>query len=128
MSVIGKESASFTVPGRAIPAVRMTQRSKFTPRAQRYLAYKNKVGWVARQHMQGKPTKEPVCVEIKVYLHRGVQGDVDNYFKSIADSLNKVVYQDDRQIRKIKASKIECESEEEERVEVRVYEIEEQIA
>lgn len=114
----------FTVPGRAIPAVRMTQRSKFTPRAQRYLAYKNQVGWIARQHMKGKPTDNPVAVEIKVYLHRGHQGDVDNYFKSIADSLNKIVYEDDRQIKQIKASKIECEKDNE-RVEVRVYEIDE---
>lgn len=117
----------FTVPGRAIPAVRMTQRSKFTPRAQRYLAYKNQVGWVARQHMQGKPTSEPVAVEVKVFLSGGNQGDVDNYFKSIADSLNKIVYADDRQVKTIKASKIECEKDEE-RVEVKVYEIDELIA
>lgn len=112
----------FTVPGRSIPAVRMTQRSKFTSRARRYLAYKQQVGWAARSEYKGKPTDKPVCVEVKVYLHRGVQGDVDNYFKSIADSLNKIVYKDDRQIRKIKASKIECKKNEE-RVEVKVYEL-----
>src|SRR5690625_2850893 len=106
----------------------MTQRSKLTPRAQRYLAYKNKVGCVARQHMQGKPTKEPVSVEVKVYLCGGNQGDVDNYFKSIADSLNKIVYKDDRQIKMIKASKIECSSKDDERVEVRVYELKKQTA
>lgn len=118
----------FTVMGRAIPAVRMTQRSKYTKRAQRYLKYKKIVGWTARQHLKGKPTDKPVCVEIKVYLHRGHQGDVDNYFKSIADSLNKIVYEDDRQIKQIKASKIECASKDDERVEVKVYEIEELIA
>jgi len=118
----------FTVPGRAVPAVRMTQRSKFTRRAQRYLAYKKQVGWTARQHFKGKPTDKPVCVEIKVYLHRGVQGDVDNYFKSIADSLNKIVYEDDRQIKMIKASKIECSSKGDERIEVKVYEIDKLIA
>src|SRR5690625_757058 len=117
----------FTVPGRAVPAVRMTQRSKFTRRAKRYLAYKNKVGWTAKQHMQGKPTDKPVAVEIKVYLSGGVQGDVDNYFKSIADSLNMIVYEDDRQIQVIKAAKIEC-GKNDERVEVKVYEIDEMIA
>ena len=118
----------FTVPGRAVPAVRMTQRSKYTRRAKRYLAYKNQVGWIARQHFKGKPTKAPVAVEVKIYLHRGVQGDVDNYFKSIADSLNKIIYKDDRQIKMIKASKIECISEDDERVEVKVYEIDKLIA
>lgn len=117
-----------TVPGRAIPAVRMTQRSKYTPRARRYLAYKNQVGWIARQHFKGNPTDKPVAVEIKVYLHRGVQGDVDNYFKSIADSLNKIVFKDDRQIQTIVASKIECNSKDDERVEVKVHEVEELIA
>ena len=118
----------FTVPGRPIPAVRMTQRSKFTPRARRYLAYKQQVGWTARQHFKGQPTDKPVCVEIKIYLHKGIQGDVDNYFKSIADSLNKIVYKDDRQIKMIKASKIECSSKDDERVEVRVYELKKQTA
>lgn len=117
-----------TVPGRAIPAVRMTQRSKYTRRARRYLAYKGQVGWIARQHMQGQPTDKPILVETKVYLHRGIQGDVDNYFKSIADSLNKIVYKDDRQIQQIKASKIECNSKDDERVEVKVYEIDEMIS
>jgi len=128
LSAIGKELASFTVMGRAVPAVRMTQRSKFTLRAQRYLRYKSHIGWTARQHFRGSPTKEPVAVETKIYLKGGNQGDVDNYFKSVADSLNKIVYKDDRQIKMIKASKIECNSKEDERVEVRVYEIEEQIA
>lgn len=118
----------FTVMGRAIPAVRMTQRSKYTKRAQRYLAYKREVGWIAKQHFNGLPTENPVAVEVKIYLSGGVQGDVDNYFKSIADSLNKIVYEDDRQIKTIKASKIECEMKEDERVEVKVYEIESLIA
>ena len=118
----------FTVPGRAVRAVRMTQRSKYTRRAQRYLKYKTLVGRTARQHFKRLPTEKSVAVEIKVYLHRGVQGDVDNYFKSIADSLNKIVYKDDRQIKTIKASKIECISEDDERVEVKVYEVDELIA
>lgn len=112
----------FTVPGRAVPAVRMTQRSKFTKRAQRYLTYKNQVGWVAKQHYRGKPTSDPVAVYVKLYLCGGNQGDIDNYFKSITDSLNKIVYDDDRQVRMMQARKIECEKEEE-RVEVRVIKL-----
>lgn len=112
----------FTVLGRAIPAVRMTQRSKFAKPAQRYIAYKNQVGWTAKQHFKDKPTSEPVAVNIKVFLSGGNQGDVDNYFKSITDSLNKIIYNDDRQVRLMTAEKIECKKDEE-RVEVKVYEL-----
>jgi|SRR5699024_2562953 len=117
----------FTVPGRAVPAVRMTQRSKFTKRAKRYLAYKNKVGWVARQHFRGRPTDKPVKLSIAIYLSGGNQGDIDNYYKTIADSLNEIIYEDDRQIKVMEAKKIEC-GKDEERVEIRVYEIDEFIA
>lgn len=110
----------FTIPGRAIPAVRMTQRSKFTPRAKRYLAYKNQVAWVACSVSKRKPTKKDVGIEMDVYLNGGTQGDIDNYFKSIADALNKVVYEDDRQVREIVGRKVEDENE---RVEVFVYEL-----
>lgn len=114
---------NFVVPGRAIPAVRMTQRSKYTPRARRYLAYKNQIAWVARSEYKGDPTNKPVGIVLNVYLNGGVQGDIDNYFKSIADALNKIVYQDDRQIKEMSARKIECESTKDERVEVTVYEL-----
>src|SRR5690625_860911 len=114
------EICNFTVPGRAVPAVRMTQRSKFTPRARRYLAYKNQVAWTAKAHFKGDPTKKDVSIKIDVYLNGGNQGDIDNYFKSIADALNKVVYQDDRQVKEMIGRKIEDENE---RVEVSVYEI-----
>lgn len=113
----------FTVPGRAIPAVRMTQRSKYSKPAQRYLAYKGHVGLIARQHMQGIPTSDPVAVSVNVYLSGGNQGDIDNYFKSITDSLNKVIYEDDRQVKVMKARKIECKKEDQ-RVEVTVYDLE----
>lgn len=114
----------FTVPGRPVPAVRMTQRSKYTKQAQRYLKYKNHVGWVARSHMQGSPTDKAVGVNLSLYLSGGNQGDIDNYFKAITDSINKIVYKDDRQIRIMKAKKVECQKADE-RVEVEVYELDE---
>lgn len=118
----------FTVMGRAIPAIRMNRRMKRTKRNLRYMQYRNQIGWTARQHMKGKPTDEPVSVEVKIYLHKGRQGDVDNYFKTITDSLNKIVYEDDRQIKEMIAKKIECNCEKEERVEIKVCKIEELIA
>lgn len=111
---------NFSVSGRAIPAVRMTQRSKYTPRAQRYLKYKNQVAWKARASYKGKPTSGDVGINLNIYLHGGNQGDVDNYFKSISDSLNKIVYVDDRQVKEMSARKLDCEKGDE-RVEVIVY-------
>src|SRR5690606_42074011 len=85
---------TFTVPGRAVPAVRMTQRSKFTKQAKRYLAYKNKVAWIARSKYKKKPVSSDVKVEVDIYLMGGVQGDIDNYFKAITDSMNEIIYKE----------------------------------
>ena len=114
---------SFTVPGRAVPAVRMTQRSKFTKQSKRYLSYKAQVGYIARSKYNKKPVKGDVRVEVNIYLRGGVQGDIDNYFKAITDSLNDIVYEDDRQVKEMQARKIDCESKDEERVEVTVYKL-----
>ena len=112
----------FVVPGRAIPAVRMTQKTKWSKYAQRYLNYKSQVGWAAKQSYKGDPVTSDVSVEIDFYLSGGNQGDIDNYFKSITDSLNKIVYVDDRQVKKMIARKIECEKKDE-RVEVEIHEL-----
>src|SRR5690625_2297953 len=111
---------SFTVPGRAIPAVRMTQRSKYTRQAKRYLAYKQLVAWSAKSNYKDFPVKEDVGINLNIYLNGGNQGDIDNYFKSISDSLNKIIYVDDRQVKEMNARKIESEDE---KVEVVVYEL-----
>src|SRR5690625_4891740 len=120
MHVIKTEICNFTVPGRAIPAVRMTQRTKIYGRAKRYMAYKNKVSWTERAEFKGEQTYKIVGIELNVYLNGGNQGDIDNYFKFIADAFNKVVYQDDREVKEMIGRKIEDENE---RVEVLVYEL-----
>ena len=114
---------NFSVPGRAIPAVRMTQRSKYTRQAKRYLAYKKQVAWIARSNYKKKPVSSDVGVNVNIYLKGGNQGDIDNYFKSITDSLNKIIYIDDRQVKEMHARKLDCESEKDERVEVVVYKL-----
>lgn len=98
----------FTVPGRAVPAARMTQRSKFTSKqAERYLSYKNKVGWIAKQH-KVKQLDGSVSVDVYVYLYKGRQGDADNYGKSITDALNGIAYRDDVQVKRLVVEKREC--------------------
>src|SRR5699024_10325898 len=111
---------SFTVPGRAIPAIRMNNRMKRTKRNMKYMHYRNKIGWIAKSEHAVPPVECDIGVNVNVYLNGGNQGDVDNYFKTITDSMNKIVYADDRQIKEMSARKIECKVE---RVEVVVYEL-----
>ena len=112
-----------TVPGRCVPAVRMTQRSKYTKQAKRYLYYKQSVAIFARHKYKGEPINDKLAVNLKVYLSGGNQGDIDNYFKSVTDACNKIIYKDDRQIVKAEMQKIECEKKDE-RVEVEFIKIE----
>ncbi len=84
--------------------------------------YKKQVGWIARSHMQGEPTNEAVGVNITLYICGNKHGDIDNFFKGVTDSLNKIVYKDDRQIKEMKSRIFACD-ESEERAEVEVYEL-----
>lgn len=88
----------FTIPGRPVPAVRMTQRSKWkNERAKKYLTYKGTVGWAAKA-VRCPRFKGRVRVDIDLYIQGGRIGDVDNYAKSILDGLNGVAWFDDEQV------------------------------
>lgn len=116
---------SFIVSGRPVPAVRMTQRGKYVKQnAQRYLDYKMQVGWIAKQ-AGIKFLKGRVGVDITVYLAGGLDGDWDNYGKSITDSLNNIAYKDDRQITDGRVLKVLGVAKAEERAEVKIWEVEE---
>lgn len=106
-----------TIPGRPVPAARMTQRGKFIkPEALRYLEYKEKVGLFAKA--SGIPKIEgEIAVECKFFLKGGKLPDVDNLLKAVMDGLNGVAWKDDRQVVKISAERIEDECE---RVEVQI--------
>lgn len=61
------------IPGRPVPAVRMTQRSKFNnPQAQRYLAYKDLVSWTGRAGIK-VPLSSTInaSVSVQFYIHKG---------------------------------------------------------
>lgn len=95
------------VLGRPVPAVRMTQRSKFKSKsAQRYLAYKQVIGWAAKSE-NVQMIKTDVHVTAKAHLHLGSRDmDVDNLGKSVLDSLNGIAWIDDRQVTKLTIEKI----------------------
>lgn len=111
------------IPGRPVPAVRMTQKSKHKDdQAQRYLTYKEQVGWQAKVQLPHgfQLLTGDIAVMIKVYLAPGNEGDWDNYGKSICDSLNGIVWGDDVQIWKGDVEKI-IQDGVRERVEIEVY-------
>lgn len=110
---------TFTVPGRPVPAARMTQRSKWGKRAQRYLAYKGEVGWAAKAARCPR-FKGRVRVDIDLHIRGGRIGDVDNYAKSILDGLNGVAREDDRQVVELH---IYRHTEKPQRAEVRIQEV-----
>lgn len=83
---------TLTVPGRPVPAQRMTQKTKWTERAQRSLAYQQLVATAALTIRPRPLSWKFVGVDITVYLSDrgglpGVRGDWDNYGKAICDGL-----------------------------------------
>lgn len=96
----------FTIPGRPVPAVRMTQKGKFKkPEAARYLEYKEKVGWIARFNGVQK-IKGDIGVKCRFYVNGGHIPDTDNLVKAVLDSLNDIGWDDDRQVARIDAERI----------------------
>lgn len=113
-------SIKIVVPGRPVPAVRMTQRSKrLSKQAGRYLAYKNEVGWAAKAAKVKLMTGE-IEVIGTAYIYGNRSGDVDNLAKSWLDGLNGIAWLDDRQVRRLTVEKVAVESEEEQRAEIEI--------
>jgi crossover junction endodeoxyribonuclease RusA len=93
----------FRIEGKCCPAVRMTQRTKFGPAAQRYLTYRGEVAARAKEALAGAgPATGPVAIHILIAA-KGRRFDLDNACKAILDGMNQVVYVDDRQVVRINA-------------------------
>ena len=96
---------TFTVPGKPIPAKRMTfagvRNPRHTKRRQmdNYLAYKLSVGWHAKQ-AGAVPLSGRLYVRLWVYTSRTgrSRGDADNFAKAALDGMNGVVMGDDSQV------------------------------
>jgi Holliday junction resolvase RusA-like endonuclease len=114
----------FPVQVTPMGAVRMTQRSKWKDKhAQKYLSYKDSIGYAARQHIP-EPLNGPLGVTIAFYypipkswskrdksaandqgIMPAVKPDIDNCIKGVFDALNKVAWNDDNQVVEVKSFK-----------------------
>lgn len=125
------------VPGRPVPAARMTQRGKFVrPNAQRYMAYREEIALRARLAMQGQlPIAGAVVVTARFYVadkarpilshtERRVRvGDVDNLTKAALDGCNGVIFDDDALVVEIHAYRMLVERGSDQRTEIEVEEV-----
>lgn len=89
---------SLIVPGRPVPAQRMTRRSKWTKRAKKSLEYQETVAWWAR--VAKLPRIEGLVVlTARFYIYGKNHGDLSNYVKAIEDGLQYAgVLPNDRQV------------------------------
>lgn len=114
----------FMIPGRAVPAVRTTQRQKFTDlNYQRYLTYKHIIGFNALNELKKSKFSfadkgKEIEIEVKVYLATRHRCDVDNLLKSFMDGLNNVLWCDDSQVMKATVEKIFIKDKDKERSEL----------
>lgn len=95
------------VPGRPVPAVRMTQRSKYkNKQALRYLDYKERIGWDAKACGVREPVTGDVHVHAVAYIvPKTPDIDVDNLAKAYLDGLNQIAWVDDCQVTKLTVEK-----------------------
>lgn len=75
------------------------------PQGRRFLidaakAYKTRIGWKAKQAMQGQPLFKKPTVTIGLGFNRN-GCDIDGPIKLILDAMNKIVYQDDKFIKEL---------------------------
>jgi Holliday junction resolvase RusA-like endonuclease len=92
-----------TIPEAVMPAVRMTQRSKWVdPAAIAYLSNKQTLKWYMRQAMEAGGwemfDKKTLCVKLKFFVTELYTNDIDNLAKSVLDAAQKIVYKNDNYI------------------------------
>lgn len=119
--------ARVIVPGRPVPAARMTRRGKWVGRqAQRYLAWRELAMLcclhAAARLRQGVPTG-PLRVLLRFAIHGGRRGDWDNLAKALTDAGNGVLWQDDAQIVRAEVEIVDAPTKGAEKAEMIVWEL-----
>ena len=107
-----RDAYNFTLKGYIVPAVRMTQRSKWSPRAKRYLTSQTKIGWRLKLQMRENdwemlPESTPLWASIIIHRAGGLHTcDLDNQVKAILDAAQGIVFKNDLWIDDIKAQRM----------------------
>ncbi len=109
------------IPGRPVPKgrPRFSKGHAYTPEKTRM--YEELVGWKAKQVIKS-PLRKNIAVYITIYASSKIQGDLDNYAKSILDGMNGVAYIDDKQISYLTIQRLKGEQE---MVEIEIEELKE---
>jgi len=91
----------FALEGRIVPAVRMTQRSKWGPRAQTYLNCRQSLMYQmwTQMHAEGwdmlpAGVRVGVTIRFEIATNFG-KSDLDNLIKTILDAMQGVVFAND---------------------------------
>jgi len=62
--------------------------------------------WIEiKQQYKGSPLEGELFLDMKIYFGDKRKRDIDNYSKIVLDSMNKTVYDDDHQIKKMHIEK-----------------------
>lgn len=95
----GEMMYKIVVPGRPVPAARMTQKNKWvSARAQRSLAYQQTIAWYAKA-AQIPVLEGLLSLTVKIYVFGKKHGDLSNYIKAVEDGLQYAgVIPNDKQI------------------------------
>ena len=88
-----------TIPGRPVPAQRMTQKTKWTRRSRRSLEYQESVAWEWKTVTKALKLEGPLKLTAKFYFKDRRHGDLSNLVKAIEDGLQYgQAFDNDKQI------------------------------
>lgn len=91
---------NFVVKGRPVPAQRMTQKSKWTDRAQKSLGYQDEIAWAWKQIARGRKLKGDLKLSCEFYFNDKRHGDLSNLVKAVEDGLQYAnAFDNDKQIK-----------------------------
>ena len=120
---------NYQLTGPIVPAVRMTQRSKWSEQAQRYLANRSDIQWQIKQRMnecnyEKFPDKTALFIKVDYWPPVGKRqmGDVDNILKSIKDAMAGILFRNDLWFDHDQITRHDCSGEGMASVEIGIFE------
>ncbi len=108
------------VPGRPVPKGRPRlgkNGNVYTPKKTR--EYEELVGWHAKQTIK-EPLQGDIAIDIRICINGNNVPDIDNVCKTLLDGMNRVAYNDDRQVAVLMVQRFKDKNE---RVEIKLWEV-----